>query len=92
MEDSAPNGTDGLALYHGAVGVIDTIQEAFWGRFLVEWDGDLECGLILKAPVCGGDFLPQVIEWSILTTSENENEKVQVDKTQHRKESHRGFT
>ena len=40
----------------------------------------------------GGDFPPQVIGRSILTTSENENGEVHVDKTHHRKEGHRGFT
>jgi len=33
-----------------------------------------------------------VIGWSILTTSENENGEVRVNKTQHSKEGHWGFT
>jgi len=37
---------------------------------------------------CGSDFPPQVIRWSILTTSENENGKVHVNKTHHKKERH----
>jgi len=45
-----------------------------------------------KATVCGGNFSPQVIGRSILTTSEKWNGIVHIDKIQHRKEEHKGFS
>jgi len=40
----------------------------------------------MKAPVCGGDFSPQVIRRSIFTASEGCSRVVHANKTQHRKE------
>jgi len=40
---------------------------------------------------CGGDFPPQVIGRSILTTSKRCSRVVHVNKTQHRKERHTRF-
>ena len=40
---------------------------------------------------CGGDFSPQVIRWSIITTSEKRSGVEHVNRAQHRKERHTGF-
>jgi len=45
-----------------------TRWRGFLRMCLVEEKSECETQLSRKAPVCGGDFSPRAIEWSILTT------------------------
>jgi len=105
-EDRAPNDTDDLVIWRGAVEgdslhswAIDIVEETFERFFEKDFglDGSereilcVDSKISIKAPIYGGDFSSQVIRRSILTISEKWDGVVHINKAKNKKEEHTEF-